>query len=48
MCRSKGLSIEIRNNSIYPESFMTDADYTDDLTITSNNNKDAESMLHKI
>ena len=27
---------------------MTDAVYADDLTITSNNNNDTESMLHKI
>ena len=27
---------------------MTDADYADDLAIISNNNKDAESMLHTI
>ena len=38
--KQHGLTIEKLKRSRYPETCMTDDDYTDDLAITSNNNKD--------
>ena len=35
-------------SSRHPAIYITDTDYVDDLAITSDNDKDANKMLHKI
>ena len=44
--KNLGLTIEKRKSTRYPETYMTDSDYADDLAINLNNDKNAETMFH--